>query len=169
MSRATGIVLKVLAALVVANARPDADTPELREAVAGWIAVLEQPDGPRKRLAATWPNLVTERFRQSEAGRAAFQAWEAVLAQLPGTSLGNVARGMTSFNVAASLGRVEAPTLVISGSEDRLIAPAQSRRTSDLVAGAQFHLIDGAGHISNLDSPAGFNAALLSFLQRVSS
>jgi 3-oxoadipate enol-lactonase len=154
-------------ALVVADSRPNADTPELREALAGWIRLFEQPDGPRKRLTATWPLLVNESFRESPSGRAALQAWEAILARIPGPSLGNVARGMTRFNVVDRLGAVRAPTLVISGEEDRLIAPAHSRATAELIAGAAFRVISGAGHISNLDSPAAFNDLLLRFLERV--
>jgi 3-oxoadipate enol-lactonase len=154
-------------ALVVADSRPNADTPELAAAVAGWIALFEQPDGPRKRLAATWPQLVNEDFRESPSGRAALQAWEAVLARIPGTSLCNVARGMTRFNVIDRLAAVAVPTLVISGARDRLIAPAQSCATADLIPGAEFRIIPGAGHISNLDSPAEFNDLLIRFLERL--
>jgi 3-oxoadipate enol-lactonase len=154
-------------ALVVADSRPNADTPELREPVAGWVALFEQPDGPRRRLAATWPLLVNESFRESPSGRAALDAWERVLARIPGTSLSNVARGMTRFNVIDQLGAVHVPTLVISGEEDRLIPPAQSRATAELIEGASFHVIPGAGHISNVDSPAAFNELLLRFLERV--
>ena len=154
-------------ALIVADSRPNADTAELRNAVEGWIGLFEQPDGPRRRLAATWPLLVNESFRESPSGRAALQAWERVLARIPGTSLSNVARGMTRFNVIDRLGAIRVPTLVISGEEDRLIAPAQSRATAELIAGASFHVIPGAGHISNLDSPAAFNDLLLRFLERL--
>jgi 3-oxoadipate enol-lactonase len=155
-----------VAGLVVANSRPEADTPELREAVSGWIALLEQPDGPRKRLAATWPILVNAAFRESPTGAAAYEAWAAVLARIPGASLGNVARGMTAFNVVERLAGVRAPTLVVSGEEDRLIPPAASRAIAERIAGAAFHVIPGAGHISNLDSPAAFNGLMLDFLER---
>jgi 3-oxoadipate enol-lactonase len=153
-------------ALVVADSRPNADTPQLRDAVAAWIALFEQPDGPRRRLAATWPTLVNESFRESSSGRAAFRAWETVLAGIPGTSLSNVARGMTSFNVIERLSAATSPTLVVSGAKDALIAPEHSRVTAELIEGAEFRVIPGAGHISNLDSPAEFNDLLMRFLAR---
>lgn len=153
-------------ALIVADSRPNADTPELRQAVAEWTSLFEQPDGPRRRLAATWPHLVNQSFHDSASGRAAFRAWEAVLARIPGTSLSNVARGMTSFNVIDRLATATARTLVISGAEDKLIAPEHSRSTAALLKGAEFQVIPGAGHISNLDSPAEFNDLLLRFLER---
>lgn len=151
-------------AMIVANSRPNANTPELEQAIDDWIAIFEQPDGPRLRLEASWPLLVSERFRQSLAGEAALTAWRLVLQRLPGASLANVARGMRAFDVVAALPTVAAPTLVISGDRDQLFPPPAARRIAELVPGARFELIPGAGHLSNMDSPQAFNALVLDFL-----
>ncbi len=44
------------------------------------------------------------------------------------------------------LGRVTAPTLVIHGCEDRLVAPSGGRATADAIAGSRLLLLDGMGH-----------------------
>lgn len=46
----------------------------------------------------------------------------------------------------SELRRVEAPTLVIHGSADRLVAPSGGRATARAIPGAQLLTIDGMGH-----------------------
>jgi 3-oxoadipate enol-lactonase len=150
--------------MIVADSRPNADDATTRQAVESWVALFEQPDGPALRLATTWPKLVNEPFRESAAGRAAFAAWNRVLARIPGSSLVNVARGMTRFSVMSRLAALRLPTLVVSGECDELIPTAASRVTADQVAGAAFRVIPRAGHIASLDSPDIFNPLLLTFL-----
>jgi pimeloyl-ACP methyl ester carboxylesterase len=45
-----------------------------------------------------------------------------------------------------ALREVRTPTLVLHGSEDKLIDPSGGRRTAEVIPGAQFVLIDGLGH-----------------------
>ncbi len=149
-------------AMVVADSR--AENVGMRPAVEGWIGDFEGGGGPLARLEKTWPMLVNERFRSSPAGVAALDLWRSVLSGVSGRSMANVARGMVGFDVAAALPRVDLPTLVVSGADDRLIPTHLSRRTADLVPHAAFDVIADAGHISSLDSPAPFNRLLLRFL-----
>ena len=151
-----------LSAMLVADSR--AENVGMRPAVEGWIADFEGAGGPLARLEKTYPMLVNEAFQLSAAGEAALAAWRIVLARVAGRSLANVARGMASFDVVAGLPGVSVRTLVLSGAEDKLIAPALSQRTADLVPGARFEILPGAGHISSLDSAAAFNGRLLAFL-----
>ena len=71
---------------------------------------------------------------------------------------------LARFNVEDRLGDVRAPTLVITGDEDTTVPPATQRLLAERIPGAQQVTIPGAGHAVILDSPAAFNAALLSFL-----
>ena len=45
-----------------------------------------------------------------------------------------------------ALRELRIPTLVLHGSEDKLIDPSGGRRTAEAVPGARFELIDGLGH-----------------------
>jgi len=58
---------------------------------------------------------------------------------------------------------ITCPTLVMCGDEDRLTPPAESQRIASLVKGVRFLHIPAAGHLSNLENPSAFNAALTSF------
>jgi pimeloyl-ACP methyl ester carboxylesterase len=40
------------------------------------------------------------------------------------------------------------------------------RRMASRIMGAEFVCLPGAGHIANVEQPAAFNAAVVSFLQR---
>jgi 3-oxoadipate enol-lactonase len=153
-----------VAALAVANTRPSFSDPEATALVDGWTGLFLQPDGPRKRLHATWPMLANESFRESAAGRAAFDTWATVTAAVEGASLSFIARGMNQFDVRERLGQIRAPVLVISGEYDRLFSVEHGREIARGIAGSSFATIPGAGHLSNLDTPDQFNRLLLGFL-----
>jgi 3-oxoadipate enol-lactonase len=151
-------------ALIIANSRATFAEPGLVAAVSGWIDMFLQPDGPRKRLQTTWPIMLNESYRQSAAGRATLAAWTQVLSTVEGSSLANVAKGMTQFDLRDRIGTIHVPTLVISGEHDKLFPPVTSREVADGIPGASFQVIAGAAHISSLDSPDAFNALVRQFL-----
>ena len=54
-------------------------------------------------------------------------------------------------------------TLVVAGADDRVTSPAEGRYLADNIAGAKYAELPGA-HLSNVEAPAEFNAAVLQFL-----
>jgi len=64
-------------------------------------------------------------------------------------------------------GAIDVPTLVICGSEDKVTPPALSRELADLIPGARYTEIGGAGHLSNLERPDAFNRLLDEFIADV--
>jgi pimeloyl-ACP methyl ester carboxylesterase len=58
---------------------------------------------------------------------------------------------LASGDRTADLGTIHAPTLVIHGTKDRLVAPSGGRATAKAIAGARLVTIDGMGH----DLPRG--------------
>ena len=66
----------------------------------------------------------------------------------------------------ATTARLTLPTLVIAGSDDRATPPDLVRDLADLVSGADFALLRGAGHLAALDQPQAFAALLEGFLAR---
>ncbi len=153
-----------IAKLVVVNSRSSFTGPAFTAMVDGWNALFREAQGPLKRLAATWPMLVNDAFRDSPGGRAVLEAWAEVLAAVSGSSLGHIAQGMTEFDLRGRLATIRAPTLVICGEEDRLFSPDDGRAIADEIAGSAYALIPGAGHLCNLDSADQFNRLLRDFL-----
>lgn len=65
------------------------------------------------------------------------------------------------------LGQVKAPTIVISGEQDRLTPPWICREVADAIPNAKYLLVkgDGSSHVLPLERPDDFNRAVLAFLQ----
>lgn len=59
--------------------------------------------------------------------------------------------------------RIAAPALVIAGAQDPVTTTVDARYLVERIAGARYRELD-APHISNLERPAEFTAALLEFL-----
>lgn len=62
---------------------------------------------------------------------------------------------------------ISAPTLVLCGAEDRVTPPELSAELAALMPKARFELIDGAGHLANVEQPTLFNVAVDTFLRAV--
>jgi pimeloyl-ACP methyl ester carboxylesterase len=60
--------------------------------------------------------------------------------------------------------RVAAPTLVVWGDADRIIAPAYAQEFAQRIAGARTALIERAGHLPQLEQPDAVAKAVLAFL-----
>ncbi|HEX2526364.1 MAG TPA: alpha/beta fold hydrolase [Geminicoccus sp.] len=65
------------------------------------------------------------------------------------------------------LAQVRAPTLVITGSEDRARPPEESRVMAELLQ-AELVEVPGCGHTATLERPEAVNAAILRFLDKLS-
>jgi pimeloyl-ACP methyl ester carboxylesterase len=59
------------------------------------------------------------------------------------------------------------PVLVVVGKEDRLTPPDVNREMAEEVPGADFVLVEGAGHLPPMERPQTVNEALQPFLDRV--
>jgi pimeloyl-ACP methyl ester carboxylesterase len=62
------------------------------------------------------------------------------------------------------LPRILAPTLIIVGSEDQLTPQRDAEVMHREIRGSRLEVLEGAGHVSNLERPQDFNRALLDFL-----
>lgn len=71
---------------------------------------------------------------------------------------------VTRFTDFPPFGSITVPTLVVVGSEDRIAPPHIARPMADAIPGAALHVIEGAGHVSNVEAPDAFDAALARFL-----
>lgn len=55
---------------------------------------------------------------------------------------------------------IDAPALIIVGEEDAITPPALSEDLAEAVHGSTLVLVEKAGHLSNLEQPQAFNAAI---------
>lgn len=62
------------------------------------------------------------------------------------------------------LGKIRVPTLVIAGSEDRVVPPMESAVLVESISDSQLRVIPDAGHLVELEQPEAFNEAMRDWL-----
>ena len=92
-----------------------------------------------------------------EAGK---EAWRAMDVERYTAML----RAIRDWSVDERLGEIEAPALVLWGSEDIEIPRVYSERLVAALPNALLSVIEGSGHKSCADRPDAFNKAVLTFL-----
>jgi 3-oxoadipate enol-lactonase len=70
------------------------------------------------------------------------------------------------INLTQRLKEIDCPTLVIVGEHDPGTPVAMAREIHDAMPGSELVIIPSAAHLSNVEQPQAFNAALLGFLER---
>jgi pimeloyl-ACP methyl ester carboxylesterase len=70
-----------------------------------------------------------------------------------------------SANTLDRLGSIRAKTLVLTGTEDRLIDPAASKLLASRIPQAKLVMIEGGSHAMAIEMRGEFNAAVLHFLR----
>lgn len=71
-------------------------------------------------------------------------------------------------DVRTDLGNIKVPTLVVVGSADRLTTIDMAKSIAGDIAGSELSVIDGAGHLVNIEEPMRFNTIVVDFLRRKS-
>ena len=74
---------------------------------------------------------------------------------------------IAALDLTDKLPAIKIPTVVIVGEEDQGTPVAASQAIQSKIAGAQLHVLKSAAHLSNMEQPEAFNAALTGFLARV--
>ena len=156
---------QVIEALVLADTRATADSPEGRANRRNMLALVDR-EGPSGVAREMMPKLLGKTTRESNPGIEA-QVRRLIKQQSPVAIRGAIHRMMHRPDSTALLPQITVPTLVIVGEEDELTPPEDSRRIAEAVPGATLVTIPGAGHLSNLEQPDAFNAALTAFLAKL--
>jgi len=112
---------------------------DIAPAVAGTLIGRSAHPGSFERLVASMSVLHKESYLKTIAGTATYQR-------------------------LFELEKVAVPTHIVVGDEDRLTPPEMSRLMAQRIPGACLSLIEGAGHLSNIEQPEKFNRAVLAFL-----
>lgn len=152
-------------AFVLVGTRPGADSDAVR-ARRSEIVTLVRAGGvsalPAKLAAAQLG--ASTRARQPELE-------SAVLAMARRASEGGVLGALDAMmarpDSTNTLASITVPTLVLVGDEDILAPPVEAEQVHALVPGSRLDVIRGAGHLSNMERPAAFNAAVSAFAATV--
>ena len=150
---------ELIRGLVLADTKASPDAPDARTKRLKMAARVES-EGTGFLQTELIPNLLSKTVSpevllgvQQLAGDAAQSAVYNALAALASRP---DSRGM--------LEDVLIPTLILVGEEDLLTPISDAEVMASTIPNARLELIRGAGHLSNLEQPQSFNAALLEFL-----
>ena len=91
---------------------------------------------------------------------------ERIMAGIPPDTYRKAVQLLTTFDRRADLPRIQVPTLLLAGGDDKVAPASTMQRMAAKIPGAEFTVLEGAGHLGPMDQPSQFNAALLSFLER---
>jgi pimeloyl-ACP methyl ester carboxylesterase len=142
---------------VLANTRGVADPPE---GAAARRALAERLRSEGNVLAHEPPALLSD--RAPEDLRARVRGW---IGEQPPEAIAAASLGMAERpDSTPDLATIDVPTLVLTSTEDRLIAPQISADMAGQIPRGRLEMIEGAGHLSNLEAPEAFDAALLEHL-----
>lgn len=90
-----------------------------------------------------------------------------IMAEVRPAGYRHAAIALAAADVSAYLPSIAVPTLVIHGTEDRVVPLETGEQLARAIPGAQLVVLPGAGHVSNQEQPEAFNTAVREFLQRL--
>ncbi|MBI2238104.1 MAG: alpha/beta fold hydrolase [Actinobacteria bacterium] len=106
------------------------------------------------RFAEEHPDHVAEDLRvgseNAQRPHAGRRQWEAV----------------QGFDAYERLPEIRVPTLVLHGTEDRMVAPENARILAERIPGAELVWLEGAGHVYHSEQPERADDVVLDFVRR---
>lgn len=150
-------------ALVLADTRASADTAQGRER-----RIISAEKAEREGASAIADDMVPLALAPST-----ISDQPRVVERMRAMVVANSPRGIAAAQRAMAarqdsiymLAAIDFPVLIIVGSEDKLTPVAESEALRDGIPHARLEVIEGAGHLSNLERPEQFNRALIEFIQ----
>ena len=100
----------------------------------------------------------------SAAAPQALQTAIRIMSRVPEPTYRAALQTIVAFDRRAALASIGVPTLLLAAEQDKTAPPDVMQRMAARIAGAQYTCLPNAGHIANVEAPAAFNAAVLSFL-----
>ena len=148
--------------LILADTKAPADTPEGVEGRKRMIELVRQ-QGPAAVAEEMIPKLLGETTRRTRP-----EVVDRVRALATSSSAEAIAGAlralMTRPDATPQLPTIHVPTLIVVGEEDTVTPRAAAEEMHRGIAGSELVVIPAAGHLSNLEQPAAFDAALARFL-----
>jgi 3-oxoadipate enol-lactonase len=155
----------VARALILIDSRELPDTDQGR---ASRFAQIERVDreGTRFLVDEMLPRMLTRETRERQDRRTDLvrQAMESASPEGVRAALRAMARRP---DTSQALRDFDGPVLIAVGEHDDLTPPADARRMASIARSSSLVEIPGAAHLSNVEQPEAFNAAVRTFLGRI--
>ena len=151
-----------ISALVLANTRPEPDPVEMRE-VRNEMALSVAREGVEVLVELQMERLLGPESLQDEGLVEKVRA--IILENSPDGTVAALGAMRERPDSRPLLGKIDVPTLVVGGEEDDISSPEVMGAMAAEIPGATHLTIPSVAHLSNLEAPEQFNAALDDFLK----
>lgn len=154
-----------ISALVLADTRAGADSPETRERRHELMA-LARDAGARAVADRQLVGLLSRSTRERRPDIENAMRAIATSAKVEGI-VGALEAMLGRPDSTATLTSLAIPTLILVGDEDVITPAKEARAMHAAIRGSRLELLANAGHLSNVERPAAFNAVVSEFLHEV--
>ena len=150
-------------AVLLLDTRAEADTPEGRQRRYDSIARIEV-DGPAGYLDDFVKLVVATKTLESRPDLVK-TVRELMETRRTPSLVGGLRAMAQRPDSTPVLSSIRVPTLIVVGEDDKATPVSSARTMHEAIPGSRLVIIPEAGHVSNLEQPEPFNAALRDFLQ----
>ena len=102
----------------------------------------------------------------SMAGKGCVEAVTGIMTRIPERGYRQLVAMMGTANLMGDLNAIDAPTLVIGGTEDRIAPRADCQAICDAIPGGEIRLLDGIGHYLSLEDADLFRRIVGRFMDK---
>ena len=152
-------------ALVLADTRAQADTPDGRAGRLGMIRTAET-QGTNAIADIMMPRLLSAHTMKTDPELV--RKVRRMILHNPVETIVADLRAMAERPDSVSLLiNIARPTLLLVGELDQATPPSDARLMAERIPNAQLAILPGAAHLSNLEVPEAFNQSVLSFVEGI--
>jgi 3-oxoadipate enol-lactonase len=163
-----GVIAQSLAArrpdlvsgLVLMDTAAKIGEPEMWESR---IAAATGPEGIDSMADAVMERWFSAAFRGHRS--AELTAWRNMLTRTPPQGYAGCCAALRDADLREAAGRIGVPVMAIAGDEDGSTPPELVKATAEMIPGARFELVRGAGHLPCVEQPAACAELIRGFLQ----
>ena len=118
-----------------------------------------------KGLAVMAPAIMERWFSKAFRESDAVHPWRRMVETTTPEGYAGVSAAISGTDFHSVVQDIRIPVLAVAGSEDGSTPPDLVRETADLIPGARFEIVRGAGHLPMVEKPEVFAGALTDFLR----
>jgi len=132
---------------------------------AAWLSRMEMVE--RGGMAAISDTIVNNWFSANFMTQrpADYSGFRLMLERTPAQGYVAVCAALSAADLRHAVKAINLPVMVIAGDEDRATPVALVRDTAGLIAGAQFKLIENAGHLPCIEQPGQVMKLVAGFME----
>lgn len=155
------------AALMLCDTTCIADTPEVKEKRMNAIESI-RIKGVEKYAEESIKN-----FFAPESFTIKSDEIDAIREMIVKTSEQTLSKTLLALSVrketCSKLSEIRVPVLIMVGKEDKITPPAAAQFMHEKIKGSSLHILEHAGHLSNIENPGEFNSTLMTFIGSVNT